>query len=108
MEKDSTIVYNKLVRDKIPQIIESDGKKHSTRIAKQEELLELLEAKLVEEANEFHEAKNLEELVDLLEVIFGLTVAIGFSENDLMELRKIKKEKRGGFEKGIVLEKVFK
>jgi len=108
MVKKNTIIYNKLVRDKIPQIIEVDGKKYSTRVAEKEELIELLEAKLVEEANEFHEAKNLEELVDLMEVIFGLSVAIGFSENELMKLRKIKKEKRGGFEKGIVLEEVFK
>ncbi|MBV1821012.1 nucleoside triphosphate pyrophosphohydrolase, partial [Bacteroidales bacterium MSK.15.36] len=65
-------IYNKLVRDNIPEIIEKDGKKFDIRYAQKEELISLLEAKLQEEAKEFSEDKNLEELADLMEVIFGL------------------------------------
>ncbi|MBV1822093.1 nucleoside triphosphate pyrophosphohydrolase, partial [Bacteroidales bacterium MSK.15.36] len=65
-------IYNKLVRDNIPEIIEKDGKKFDIRYAHKEELISLLEAKLQEEAKEFFEDKNLEELADLMEVIFGL------------------------------------
>jgi len=100
-------IYNKLVRDNIPEIIEKDGKKFDIRYAQKEELISLLEAKLQEEAKEFSEDKNLEELADLMEVIFGLCSAIGYSEEDLMAKRKAKAEKRGAFKKGIVLERVY-
>lgn len=106
MDNSSIKIYNKLVRDKIPQIIEEDGKKCELRIAGKEELVELLESKLMEEANEFKEAKNLEELADLMEVIFGLAKALGYSESELCMKRQEKKEERGGFEEGIVLTSV--
>lgn len=107
MDTSNVKIYNKLVRDKIPEIIEADGKKCDTRIAAKEELIELLESKLMEEAAEFSEAKNLEELADLMEVIFGLAKVLGYSEEDLLKMRRCKKEARGGFEEGIVLGKVF-
>lgn len=100
-------IYNKLVRDNIPQIIENDGKKFDIHYAKKEELISLLEAKLQEEALEFSQDKNLEELADLMEVIFGLSAALGYSEEDLLNKREEKKLQRGGFEKGIVLEDVY-
>ena len=68
--------YNKLVSDKIPEIIKNDGKEFDMHYAKNEELTSLLEAKLQEEAKEFAEAKNSEELADILEVVFGLAEAI--------------------------------
>jgi predicted house-cleaning noncanonical NTP pyrophosphatase (MazG superfamily) len=107
MENSKVKIYNKLVRDKIPQIIEADGKKCETRIAAKEELIELLEDKLMEEASEFSEAKNLEELGDLMEVIFGLAKVLGYSEEDLLKMRRLKKEARGGFEEAIILLKVY-
>jgi len=107
MDKNNVKIYNKLVRDKIPQIIEADGKKCEIRIAGKEELFQLLEAKLLEEAAEFNEAKNLEELADLMEVIFGLAKALGYSEEEIMKIRESKKEVRGGFEKAIILLKVY-
>lgn len=100
-------VYNKLVRDKIPQVIEDTGKKCDVRIADKKELYELLEAKLKEEVNEFLEDKNLEELADIMEVLFGLTYNLGYNEEDLMKKRLEKKEERGGFMEGIVLERVY-
>jgi predicted house-cleaning noncanonical NTP pyrophosphatase (MazG superfamily) len=100
-------IYNKLVRDKIPEIIEASGKKFETRVASKEEHTELLEKKLQEEVNEFIEDKNLDELADIMEVVFGLARNLGYSEEDLNRKRDEKKEERGGFEEGIVLEKVL-
>lgn len=100
-------IYNKLVRDKIPEIIAADGNKFETRIASKEEHAELLEKKLQEEVNEFIEDKNLEELADVMEVLFGLAKNLGYSEEDLIKKRNQKRDERGGFEEGIVLEKVL-
>lgn len=100
-------VYNKLIRDNIPEIIENAGKKFDIYYANAEELVSLLEAKLQEEALEFSQDKNLEELADLMEVIFGLSSALGYSEEDLLKKREEKKLERGGFKEGIVLERVY-
>lgn len=99
--------YNKLVRDKIPQVIEAAGKKFDIRKAEKEEHCKLLEAKLQEEVNEFLEDKNLEELADVMEVLFGLAENMGYSEEDLIKKRLEKQEERGGFKYGIVLERVY-
>ncbi len=100
-------VYNKLVRDKIPEIIKKSGKNFDYHCAMKEDILPLLETKLNEEVSEYIEAKNLEELADIMEVLFSLAGALGYSEEDLIRKRFEKKEDRGGFEKGIVLEKVY-
>lgn len=99
--------YNKLVRDKIPEVIEKTGKKCDIRIANKEEYGELLEAKLKEEVNEFLEEKNLEELADVIEVIVSLAKDLGYSEEELLKKREEKKSERGEFSEGIVLEKVY-
>lgn len=67
---------------------------------------ELLEKKLLEEVNEYLEDKNLEELADVMEVLFGLANELGYSEEDLINKRNQKLEERGGFKKGIVLKTV--
>lgn len=100
-------VYNKLVRDRIPEIIEKDGKKYEVSIADKENHFELLQTKLNEEVGEFLQDKNLEELADIMEVLFGLAKNLGFSEEDLIKKRMEKKDKRGGFDKGIVLHKTW-
>ncbi|NFN94682.1 phosphoribosyl-ATP pyrophosphohydrolase [Clostridium botulinum] len=100
--------YNKLVRDRIPEIIERDNKKCKIEIASKEEKYKFLEMKLQEEVNEFIEDKNLEELADVMEVIFGLANSLGYSEEDLLKARHKKKVERGGFEKGILLKGVSK
>ena len=99
-------IYNKLVRDKIPEIIKADGRECEVEVVGQEEKYKLLEAKLQEEVNEFLEAKNLEELADVMEVLFGLAEALGFSEEKLLENRHKKLQDRGGFKEGIVLKAV--
>lgn len=99
--------YNKLVRDKIPEIIKVSGKTCNIRYADEKEQLRLLEEKLQEEVSEYMEAKNLEELADIMEVLFGLTKNLGFSEEDLLKCREHKTNKRGGFEEGVVLLEVY-
>ncbi len=100
-------IYNKLVRDKIPEIIKDDGRQCDIYIAQKKELQELLEDKLREEVNEYLEAKNLEELADVMEVLFGLAESLGYSEEELVKKREEKKEERGGFREGIVLERTY-
>jgi predicted house-cleaning noncanonical NTP pyrophosphatase (MazG superfamily) len=99
--------YNKLVRDKIPEIIRADGRECDTAIVTGDEKYKLLEAKLEEEVNEFLEDKNLEELADVMEVLFGLADSLGYSEEDLLKARDKKREERGGFKEGIVLNSVL-
>ena len=94
-------VYNKLVRDKIPEIIEDDGKTCKTRILSDEEYIASLETKLNEEVAEYQEDKNLEEMADVLEVLFAICEARGHSVEELMKVRNAKREKRGGFEQKI-------
>ena len=91
----------KLVRDKIPQIIIADGKKPITRILNEDEYLSELDKKLNEEIAEYQEDKSIEELADVLEVMFAICEARGHSVEELMEVRNIKRDKRGGFEQRI-------
>jgi len=99
--------YDKLVRDKIPGIIEQDGKQCDIITAKESELKTYLENKLHEEVAEYVEARNLEELADIMEVLYGLAHNLGYSEQDLNDCRKKKYDERGGFKNGIILRKVW-
>ncbi len=96
-------VYNKLVRDKIPEIIEASGKKAEIRIAGDTEYKDLLGKKLLEEVNEFLESNDPEELADIIEVVKALGKTYGMSLEELIRLAEEKKAIRGGFDKKIVL-----
>lgn len=96
-------VYNKLVRDKIPEIIEADGRKCKTEILSEEAYLKMVDAKLDEELAEYHKDQNIEELADLLEVIYAAAQARGYSVEELERVRAAKAEKRGAFQKRILL-----
>lgn len=89
--------FNKLVRDKIPAIIEAAGERPVTRILEDGEYLRCLEQKLDEETAEYHEGKNLEELADILEVVYALAEAAGHSREELLSVYEKKHEARGGF-----------
>lgn len=99
-------VYNKLVRDKIPEIIQADGKTCKTRILLNEDYITVLEAKLNEEVAEYQENRNLEEMADILEVLQAICIARGHSLEELEAMRARKVKERGGFEKKIFLESV--
>ena len=98
--------FNKLVRDKIPEIIEVSGKTCETEILSEDEYLKMVDVKLDEELAEYHKDQNIEELADLLEVIYAATKARGYTLEQLELVRKEKAEKRGGFEKRILLKTV--
>ena len=95
--------YNKLVRDRIPEIIEASGAACRTEILSDEKYLEMIDAKLDEELAEYHKDQNVEELADLLEVIRAATLARGYSLDELEAVRANKYDKRGGFEQKILL-----
>jgi len=103
-------VYNKLVRDKIPNIIEEKGEKAIVRYLNDFEYKVELEKKLFEEYKETVEAsgeERIEELADMLEVIIALAKLENFSLEGVLEKLRNKKIKRGGFDKKIFLEKVI-
>lgn len=101
-----TIVYNKLVRDRIPEIIEMAGKDCEIEILSDEEYLIMVDLKLDEELAEYHKEKNVEELADLIEVIYAAANARGYSIEHLEEVRKQKFDERGGFKNKILLRTV--
>ena len=101
-----TVKYNKLVRDKIPEIIEMSGNRCVIETLTDEDYLKMLDAKLDEELAEYHQDQNLEELADLLEVIYACAVAHGYSVAELEQVRVDKAAKRGGFVERILLKEV--
>ena len=98
--------YHKLVRDRIPEIIESDGKICDWETLSDADYLSLLEEKLNEELAEYQQSKSLEELADLLEVMQAVVKARGWTWEELEQVRAEKAAKRGGFEKKILLKEV--
>lgn len=101
------IEYNKLIRDRIPEIIERSGKKCIVEVMDNGTYLKYLDLKLNEELAEYQADKSLEELADLLEVIYAVVRARGYSLDELEKVRKQKAEKRGGFEKRLRLKGVI-
>ena len=98
--------YNKLVRDLIPEIIEKSGKKCSIEILDDEQYIKAIDTKLDEEISEYHKDQNIEELADLLEVIYAAARARGYSKDELENIRAAKAQERGAFDKRILLKYV--
>jgi len=97
-------VHNKLVRDRIPEIIEEEGRKAHIRILDEKEMIKCLENKLQEEVNEYIEERSVEELADIVEVIYALCKVKGVSKEQLERTREIKEIARGAFDERIFLE----
>ena len=89
--------YNKLVRDKIPEIMINSGAKPVTKILNDNEYTLHLENKLDEEVKEFHKDKNIEELADILEVVYALCENSGHSKEELFSAYQKKHQERGCF-----------
>ena len=97
--------YNKLVRDKIPEIITAKGGESVTHIASNEEYRQKVAEKLQEELAEFLDSKDPEELADLLEITYAVGESLGVSKEELEAMRVKKAKERGGFSKRIILER---
>lgn len=100
------ITYNKLVRDKIPEIIEKSGKTCIIEILDDIQYIAMLEAKLNEELVEYQSDKNIEELADIYEIMLSIIKARGWSLEQLEQVRADKAESRGKFDKKILLKEV--
>ena len=87
----------KLVRDRIPEIIRNDGKKPIIEILSNEEYLKELDKQLNEEVAEYQADKSIEEMADILEVLYAVCEARGHSVEELLQVKEFKREKRGGF-----------
>ena len=96
--------YNKLVRNKIPEIIKKKGSVPITHIASDEEYQQKLKAKLQEEVDEFLKNSNKEELADILKIIYVLRDLYKIDKDKFEQLRKEKVDKRGGFKNKIILD----
>jgi predicted house-cleaning noncanonical NTP pyrophosphatase (MazG superfamily) len=95
--------YNKVVRDKIPEIIAESGKQFNVKQLDDAAFLAELEKKLIEEVNEYSESKDVEELADLLEVIYRISELRGVSSDELDKIREEKAKKRGKFDSNLFL-----
>ena len=99
--------YDKLVRDKIPDIIRVQGKGVCFRVLEDDaEYIKALEDKLVEEVAELLESKSIEEIADVLEVMHAYKIALGFTDDEVIDVRLAKYHERGGFNNRIFLEEV--
>jgi len=99
-----SVCHDKLVRDKLPEIIESHGDVAITHVADTGEYRDRLRAKLIEEVREYIESGETEELADIIEVIHSLTALDGTHREQLQLIQTKKHDERGGFEKRIVLD----
>lgn len=100
-------VYNKLVRDNIPEIIKNQGNAPVCRTLTDSEYITYLNQKLGEEVKEFSENNCAEELCDIIEVIKAIASALNLTDDKLKTLRESKKLKNGGFGQKILLEKII-
>ena len=96
--------YNKLIRDKIPEIIKERGETVVTHIASDDEYLKKLCEKLQEEVKEYLEDNNTDELADILEVVHALCKTHNIDTEQLEVIRKKKAEKQGSFNDKIILD----
>ena len=96
--------YNKLVRDRIPEIIKQNNDIPITHIASDEEYWEKLKEKLKEEIDEFYKESNGEELADILEIVYAVRDYLKIDKETLEKIREEKAQKRGAFKERIILD----
>lgn len=100
-------IYHKLVRDLIPEIIENAGQTCVVTTLSDEEYLRMVDEKLQEELTEYYADGNIEELADLIEVIYAAAKARGYTVEELEAIRIKKAQQRGAFDKKILLTEVM-
>jgi predicted house-cleaning noncanonical NTP pyrophosphatase (MazG superfamily) len=102
-----TTTCNKLVRDKIPEIIEDSGKECVCEILSDDQYIKMLNEKLQEEVNEYFESGSVEELADIGEVMHAILAYKNVSIEEFQKVRIEKLEARGGFKNKIFLKEVL-
>ncbi len=95
--------YNKLVRDNIPEIMADNGQRATFTVLDADTHKFYLEAKLDEEVNEYHESHDAEELADILEVVYALGKAAGYTSAEINAIYREKHKVKGGFDKRICM-----
>ena len=96
-------IYNKAIRDKIPEIIHDSGYDCNVKTLNDDEFLSKLEEKLIEELQEYQESKSVEELADILEIIYRISELKGTSKEQLDKLKDKKSQERGTFKDNLFL-----
>ncbi|MBT3582388.1 nucleoside triphosphate pyrophosphohydrolase [Candidatus Woesearchaeota archaeon] len=104
--KGSVIDYDKLVRDKVPEIIKTFDRIPFTHTAEDDEYIKKLKAKLLEEVNEFINTDEEKELADILEIIYAICESKGIELAELEVTRRQKAKEKGSFKQKLILEKV--
>lgn len=99
-------IYNKLVRDNIPQIISQNRQKAHISTLDSDQYNIALRKKLCEEVQEYLDSEDIEELADIMEVVEALTVFRGSTLDEVLKVKEKKAAKNGKFEKRLFLEKV--
>jgi predicted house-cleaning noncanonical NTP pyrophosphatase (MazG superfamily) len=107
LDKSKSKIYDKLIRDRIPEIIEAKGSKPVTEVLDNERYKEYLDNKLIEELREYQESDNVEELADLVEVVYALLDYKGIAREQFEKVRIAKAEERGMFKKRLLLKEVI-
>jgi len=97
-------IYQKLVRDRIPEVIENAGKEYAVRQVRSDELLNYALKKLQEEVQEFVEDPCAAEAADIMEIFYFICARLGLSENYILAERTSKRIDRGSFDMGFVLD----
>lgn len=97
------VTHNKLVRDRIPEIIKASGKSCEVKTLNDQEYIENLNIKLKEELKEYMESGDIEELADLVEVVYAIVKQKGINIEEFEKIRLEKKEQRGGFDDRLFL-----
>ena len=101
------ILYDKLIRDKIPEIIENAGKEYEIHRADEQEYIEKLLLKVEEELAEFKEDPSIAEMADLFEVLDAVIGYYNFYKEEIKDYQEKKRKERGSFKKQLILEKVI-
>lgn len=104
---DFRLPQQKLVRDKIPDIIGNSGRTAVTRTLEGREVIERLFEKLLEEHVELLASESADEIVDMIEVLLALGKQLGHSEESVLLRRKVKREERGGFDQAVFLTNIL-
>lgn len=102
-----SIKYNKLIRDRIPEIIEQHGKKAIVEKLNESDYINFLKAKLEEELEEFKNSEDIEEIADIIEVLYAIIDFKGVSIKDFEKIRLDKSDKKGSFKKRLLLKEVI-